>query len=259
MHTSDKTLQEVLDALIERQVIPHSRLGPIKTALKQYAIILGYSDPALCPMTAYHLPAETRNRLIEERAQGSRRGKFAASRLGPHAIRNLKNNVSYIIRSAIDREVIGQVPGPLPSSKDCNKIPSRLIFRCESVQSSKYILDPVPHSLAQEITNYETWSTRIVNRDRPDNLRKRPVSFANHRGTILRAAGYLVKYSGLQPESISLSTLTEPENAINFIDWSIEQQGRFTATAAENIARLIVLGKYLSIVEQSTEQRKAFV
>jgi hypothetical protein len=52
MHTSDKTLQEVLDALIERQVIPHSRLGPIKTALKQYAIILGYSDPALCPMTA---------------------------------------------------------------------------------------------------------------------------------------------------------------------------------------------------------------
>jgi len=257
MHTSDKTLQEVLDALIERQVIPHSRLGPIKTALKQYAIILGYSDPALCPMTAYHLPAETRNRLIEERAQGSRRGKFAASRLGPHAIRNLKNNVSYIIRSAIDREVIGQVPGPLPSSKDCNKIPSRLIFRCESVQSSKYILDPVPHSLAQEITNYETWSTRIVNRDRPDNLRKRPVSFANHRGTILRAAGYLVKYSGLQPESISLSTLTEPENAINFIDWSIEQQGRFTATAAENIARLIVLGKYLSIVEQSTEQRKA--
>jgi len=67
-----------------------------------------------------------------------------------------------------------------------------------------------------------------------------------------------VKYSGLQPESISLSTLTEPENAINFIDWSIEQQGRFTATAAVNIARLIVLGKYLSIVEQTTEQRKAF-
>jgi hypothetical protein len=257
MHSSDKTLQEVLDTLIKRQVIPQSRLGPIKTALKQYAIILGYSEPALCPMTAYHLQVETRNRLIEERAQGSRRGKFAVSHLGSHAIRNLKNNVSYVIRTAMDQEVIGQVQGPLASSKNCNKIPSRLVSRGESVKSNKYILDPVPHSLSQEINKYETWSTRIVNRDRPDNLKKRAVTFTNHRGTILRAAGYLVKYRGLQPESISLSTLTEPENATNFIDWCIEQQGRFTATAAVNIARLIVLGKYLSIVEQSTEQRKA--
>src|SRR5712691_9896086 len=94
MHTSDKTLKEVLDALIERQFIPQSRLGPIKTALKQYAIILGYNEPAECPLTAYHLPDETRNRLIEERAVGIRHGKFF---LGPHAIRNLKNNVSSLL------------------------------------------------------------------------------------------------------------------------------------------------------------------
>ena len=254
MHTSDKTLKEVLDALIERQVIPQSRLGPIKTALKQYAIILGYSEPAECPMTAYHLPDETRNRLIEERAVGVRRGDFG---LGTHAIRNLKNNVSYVIRSAIDREIIGQVPGPLASSKGTNRITKTINTRHESVKSSKYILDPVPHSLEQEIADYETWSTRTVNRDRPDSLRKRAVTFAHHRGTLLRAAGYLVKYRGLQSESISLSTLTEPENAINFIDWCIEQQRRFTGCARVNLARLIVLGKYLSIVERSTEQRKA--
>ena len=253
MHTSDKTLKEVLDALIDRQVIPPSRLGPIKTALKQYAIILGYSEPSECPMTAYHLPDETRNRLIEERAVGARRGDFG---LGSHAIRNLKNNVSYVIRSAIDREIIGQVPGPLASSKGTYRITKTINTRHESVKSSKYILDPVPHSLEQEITNYETWSTRIVNRDRPDNLKKRVVTFANHRGTLLRAAGYLVKYRGLQSESISLSTLTEPENAINFVDWCIERQRRFTASAGIYLARLIVLGKYLSIVERSTEQRQ---
>ena len=254
MHTSDKTLKEVLDALIERQAIPQSRLGPIKTALKQYAIILGYTEPAECPLTAYHLPDETRNRLIEERAVGARRGDFG---LGSHAIRNLKNNVSYVIRSAIDREIIGQVPGPLASSKGTNRITKTINTRHESVKASKYILDPVPHSLEQEIADYETWSTRIVNRVRPDNLRKRPVSFANHRLTILRAAGYLVKYRGLHSESINLSTLTEPENAINYIDWCIEQQRRYTASARLNLARLIVLGKYLSIVERSTKQRKA--
>jgi len=66
-----------------------------------------------------------------------------------------------------------------------------------------------------------------------------------------------VKFRGLQSESINLSTLTEPENAINFIDWCIEQQKRFTAGAHLNLAHLIVLGKYLSIVERSTTQRKA--
>ena len=49
MHSSDKTLQQVLDTLIERQVIPQSRLGPIKTALKQYAIILGTVNPRCVP------------------------------------------------------------------------------------------------------------------------------------------------------------------------------------------------------------------
>ena len=142
--------------------------------------------------------------------------------------------------------------------KDCNTIGRTLTARHESVKPSKYILDPVPHSLLdQEITNYETWSTRTVNRDRPDNLRKRAVTFANHRGTILRAAGYLVKYRGVQPESITLSTLTEPENALNFIDWFIEQQRRFTASAHQNLARLIVLAKYLSIVNRSTQKRNA--
>jgi hypothetical protein len=257
MQTSDKTLKEVLDALIEGQFIPQSRLGPIRTAIRQYAIILGYPEPAECPMTAYHLSDETRNRLIEERAQRTKRGKFASSRLGPHAIRNLKNNVSYVIRSAMDRGVIGQVPGPLSSYKDRNRITHRLNSRHECVKPSKYILDPLPQGLAQEISDYEEWSTKIVNRDRPDNLRKRAVSFANHRGTILRAAGYLVKYRGVQPESITLSTLTEPENALNFIDWFIEQQRRFTVSAHQNLAQLIVLAKYLSIVNRSTQKRNA--
>ncbi len=257
MDTPNKTLKEVLDALINLQVIPPSRIGPIKTAVKQYAIILGYDDPDQCPINAYHLPDARRNRLIEEKAQGSRHGEFAPSGLGRHAIRNLKNNVSYVIRSAVERKVISQLPGPLASSKDTNSITSYINTRRESVKPTKYIIDPVPHSLAREITAYETWSTRIVNRERPDSLRKRAITFGEHRATILRAAGYLVKYRGQKPESIDLLTLTDPENAINFIDWCVEQQGRFTASAAMYLARLMVLAKYLSIVEPSAKQQEA--
>ena len=126
--TIDPTLKEVLDALIERDLIPSSRVGPIKTAIKQYAIILGYTEPGQCPLTAFHLPDQRRNRLIEERAEGSRR----ASILGPHAIRNLKNNVSYLIRNAVEHGVIGQVPGQLASSKTVNRIkPGQLTSRNE--------------------------------------------------------------------------------------------------------------------------------
>src|SRR5215467_11065930 len=65
MRMTDKTLKEVLDALIERDLIPSSRVGPIKTAVKQYALILGYSEPAQCPLSAFHLQDQRRNHLIE--------------------------------------------------------------------------------------------------------------------------------------------------------------------------------------------------
>src|SRR5229473_1970993 len=68
---------------------------------------------------------------------------------------------------------------------------------------------------------------------------------------------YLVKYRGQKPESIDLLTLTDPENAINFIDWCVEQQGRFTASAITYLARLIVLARYLSISDASTEKTEA--
>jgi integrase-like protein len=252
---TDPTLKELLDALIERDLIPRSRIGPIKTAVKQYAIILGYTEPAECPLIAFHLPDQRRNRLIEERAEGSRR----SSALGPHAIRNLKNHVSYLIRTAVTHEIIGQMPAQFANSKTTYTIKTNNITsRNESSRPGKYVVDPVPDTLAQELTDYEIWSTKLVNRHRPDSLKKRAISFSQHKSTLLRAAGYLVKFRRWHAKSISLSTLTEPDNAIGYIDWCIEQQGRFTRTAVVNLARLIVLGKYLSIIAQSPEQQKIF-
>ncbi len=259
MRMTDKTLKEVLDALIELDLIPRSRVGPIKTAVNQYALILGYSEPAQCPMSAFHLPDQRRNRLIEERADGARRRRTNASVLGPHAMRNLKNNVSYLIRTAVDHEIIQPVPGKIASSKTANKIRTRQItLRNESIHPGKYVLDPVPDSLIKELSDYESWSTKIVNRNRPDTLKKRAITFASHRSNLLRAAGFLVKFRGLEAASISLSTLSDPDNAVSYTEWFIEQQGRFTVAAAMNIGRLVVLARYLSITAQSREQQNIF-
>lgn len=96
----------------------------------------------------------------------------------------------------------------------------------------------------------------VVNRDRPDNLKKRAITFFNHRGTLLRTAGYLVKYRRLEAESICLATLTDPDNAISYIDWFIEQQGRFTGAADLNLARLIALSRFLSIVSNQPRNKR---
>ena len=174
---TDPTLKELLDALIERDLIPRSRIGPIKTAVKQYAIILGYTEPAECPLTAFHLPDQRRNRLIEEKAEGSRR----SSVLGAHAIRNLKNNVSYLIRTAVNHEIIGQMPAQFANSKTTYTIKTyNITSRNESSRPGKYIVDPVPDALVQELTDYEIWSTKLVNRHRPDSLKKRAISFSQH-------------------------------------------------------------------------------
>lgn len=259
MQTTDKTLKEVLDTLIELDVIPSSRVGPIKTAVKQYAIILGYSEPAQCPLSSFHLRDQRRNRLIEQRADDASRTRSGASALGPHAMRNLKNNISYLIRTAVAHEIIKPLAGQLASSKTVNTIKTKQITRRrEWSNPGKYVLDPVPDYLSRELSAYETWSTKIVNRERPDALKKRPITFSHHKGTLLRAAGYLVKFRGFEPESISLSTLSDPDNGISYIEWSIEQQGRFTVAAAMNVERIIVMAKYLSITAQSPEHQKIF-
>jgi hypothetical protein len=240
---TDVTLQALLDALLKDNLIPNIRIGPIKTAIKQYATILGYSSPARCPCDVYLKPDKIRNRIIEENAPEI---------LGSHAVRNLKNNVSYILRKATELGIVSAIPAErLSSWKGSNKLlrPARN----EHTTPEKYVLDAVPVSLRTEINAYEIWSTSISTRQRPKTLKKRRVTFENHCRTILLEAGYLVKFKGFNPVSIGLSTLIDPLNAINYIEWCIEQQGRFTMGAESNLSRIISIARYLELSCTSSE------
>src|ERR1041385_3609568 len=124
-----------------------------------------------------------------------------------------------------------------------HQLPTRHVSRARRCRFS--VLNDVPDSLIQELSDYETWSTKIVNRDRPDTLRKRPITFSYHRGSLLRTAGFLVKFRGFEAESMSLSIISDPDNAIGYIEWFIQQQGRFTVSAARGIEVLVALARYL--------------
>ena len=88
-NTSNKTLGQVFECLVQNQAICESRKGPIKTALKQYSVLLGYDDFHKCPFEAYAQNDEARNRLIRDRARRTTVSKKTRSNdLGQDAVRN---------------------------------------------------------------------------------------------------------------------------------------------------------------------------
>ena len=104
---SEKTLGQVFGALLENDAILQSRKGPIKTALKQYSRLLDYSDFHECPFETYFQNDRSRNRLIDECANRTRADKRNGSiHLGQDAVRNLKNNVSFALRKAVELGII---------------------------------------------------------------------------------------------------------------------------------------------------------
>jgi hypothetical protein len=206
------------------------------------------------PFEAYAQNDEARNRLIQDRARRTTVNKKTRSNyLGQDAIRNLKNNISYLLRKAVELGII-QSQQDFFNSKRC---PTRFIStmrRREHIFNEKYTIDPIPAQLQAEIPEYRVWSTKIVNRGRPGKLRKRELTFDGHCRVILRFAGYLVKFAGFDRESINLSTLIQGNNTFEYIEWYVQRQGRFTRGALQSLSVITSLAKYLSITAQRAER-----
>jgi hypothetical protein len=217
----------------------------MKTAIKQYALVLGYHNAGECPSKMFLKPDNVRNRLLDAEAPPT---------LGSDGLRNLKNNISYLLRKAIEHEILPPLGLELASWKSAKRF-KNLPRRNENVFPPEYILKTIPLSLEHEIKEYETWSTKIHNRMRPKSLRKRPISFRSHRRTILLEAGFLIKNKGVRKESITLLSLIEPTNVIDYVEWYIEQQGRHTAGSSGTLGRLIAIAKYLEITNDSVEKK----
>jgi hypothetical protein len=238
------SLHALFTKLLDLGVISDSRVGSIKTAIKQYANMLGYTKPSDCPPTAYlRLEEHSRNRLIEQQAQPT---------LGTHGLRNLKNNISFVLRKAIEKKLVTPPSAELLLLEQTRRsIPKRR----ESVFTKRYRIDPIPPLLSEQIDEYRVWSTKLYNRARPKRLKKRPISFKQHEVCILRMAGFLVSQKGMSPESLTLMSIADSDNAIDFVEWCMKRQGKHTAGTANLLSQISAIAKYLEINCESTPQR----
>ena len=84
------------------------------------------------------------------------------------------------LRKAVELGIIS-AKQELFSAKTHRRLHRERPRRNEHVLSSKYILDPVPRKLREELSEYEAWSTKIVNPARPGKLLKRAITFEIHR------------------------------------------------------------------------------
>lgn len=243
--SKEPSLQEIFDALVERGEIPKVRVAPMRTNLKHYSRILGYESAAECPVKHYLKSDDVRRRLIE---------KHAPPNLSIHAVRNLKHDVKYVLGKAEELGLISRAALELVSWRDrkMNTMPRR---NENIVCSAEDVLKPIPPSLEKEMADYERWSTKRINRNRPKSLRKRSISFSIHRKILLHLARYLMS-KNIRANSIRLLDLIKPKNASDYIEWRIETQQRYTRGSSRSLACIIVLARYLETFALPAKKRE---
>jgi hypothetical protein len=230
------SLHELLEKVINEGHLRPSRIAPLRTAVKQYAAMHG-TDPKHCLPEVYHLSDPLLRQFIDQ---------HASVRLGSHALRNLKNNLVFLLHLGVTLRLIDPLKNPLISWK--NTRVRRDWHRHAGLnpppQQDRYLLRHPPAKLANEIEQYADWCMSAYAADRPAAIRKRPVTMKVCREHIWRVAGYLVHERQLDPETFSLQVITEPALLTAFTGWFTERRGKVTGTIHRMLRSLHVIRRY---------------
>jgi hypothetical protein len=258
------TLQEIFDVLVENGSLAGSRIPTCKSALRQYASLLEV-EMAHCTPNLFNKPTAERNALIERGMTRTKRDrKNGSSTLSESAIRNTKNNITYVFRKAVEAGLLPTSAVELPSWRRARKALSNLYGgirvppRGECQFTKKYILDPVPSTLAAEFETYRIWCTSQFNPERPNSLKRRMTTHINAHDGLLRIAGFLVKYRNVAPDSLTLAALCEPNNVKEFLGWFIEARGKSTATSSKASQYAQTLARYFSLSAATPTERQFY-
>jgi hypothetical protein len=257
----NNTLENIFGLLIEKGDIKPSRRQTIKGSLNKYAALLG-STIATCLPKAFVLPPAERNALIDNGLARTTRSRSGAVGLGEAAIRNVKNDVSFILRQAAEHKLLEPSLVELASYQESrggfvafpsNGRPSR----GDWCFTPKYALDPVPISLQNELAAYRIWTTSLYTPKRPTTLKRREITHNNAEYIIKRFAGYLVKFKDFRAEEITLSCLTAPQNLADYVEWYVGNQGgRYTAGVVRICSYVTSLAKYLQITAATGDVKR---
>jgi hypothetical protein len=258
-------LQTLLDqALASGQVKP-TRVGPLKTAVKQYARMFGKDAADLAP-DVYHRSPE---------AVGDWCDRYAPDTLGPRGLANLKNNVRWLLALGVEEkwllpivgEIVpwhlqhklpqGRLKRPrLPGEIDVPQTGYRLLLpRDRSKPSAPWMrsvvereranLQLIPDALLAELNAYLAWCMREYAPDRPAKIKKRPTTARLTSEAVCAVGGYAVHIAGQSLNSLSLARVTDPELVKAFVDWWVNhRRQRVTRHIIDMVAHLATLAEY---------------
>ena len=145
-----------------KQIEPHftpSLQKDLKTAVKTLATVLKYSDPAQCPVDQLNRPLPELYGLLESHLRAKGRS--------PNTVRNVKNNVSRLLRYAEEHDLLTLKP-PIPVRKFTYKEALKNMRRPDSYwdrikpDGSYLRMRNWPKNLIKDWQAFYAWSTDPV-------------------------------------------------------------------------------------------------
>jgi hypothetical protein len=256
-----------LDKALTEGLVGRSRIGPLTTAVKQYARMLGEEAKSL-PPERYHLSKPELYAYIEAHAPET---------LGPRALANLKDNLRWLLDLGVTQKwlippvgpvipwnnqqwrLYGKRPRrPLPPdqiaidySPYCLLLPltprtkPRTPAQQKVVDRMRQGRQCLPEPVRQDMEAYLQWCTHAYAPGRPAAIKKRLASHRRVRAIICAVGGYAVHVAGMPLSEVSLSSLSDPSLVGAFVGWWInERRGRATASIPRILQSLLTIAKY---------------
>jgi integrase len=258
-------LQSLLETAITQGFVVRSRIGPMKTAVKQYAAMFGI-DAVNLPPDTYHLSKQALFAWCEQ---------HASAEIGPRTLANLKNNLRWLLDLGVKEKWLLPLSGPVipwKSQKHLSQkrlsrgLPSdgvpidrsgyRLLLPLDQdklyppgveayIHRQRAGLQVMPYALRDELEKYLRWCASDYAPNRPAKIKKRPVSARLTRDAVRSIGGYVVHVAGMPAENLSLHTLTDPLLAQGFVEWWVnERRQRVTRTITDMLMHLYTIAEY---------------
>lgn len=259
-------LQRLFNTLLRKKVIPPSRISPVKTSLKRYALALGYPELRSCPESAYNLPPEQYKQLIEDNPLRITKSNNGSDVLSSRAITNIKHDIGFVLREGMN---LGSIVGryePSDQLKATAAAPANkrmasntVFFRGETKNLPKIaILEKhLPSRLRRELDEYYKWATDEFVHNRPRTRKRRPITANFDRELLRRIAGFQIAYCDAKASKLSLESLLDCTALTTYIGWFISHHERATNTLRNIVISLISLADYLTMTAQNPKKREA--
>ena len=230
-------LKNLLENIEVTGVITKSRVRPVRNAIKNYTEFLGVC-PDDCGVDIFNISDSAIGELIDFKA---------STKLSTHAIRNLKNNIKFVLRKARELQLLEspRLETSYKSERLRNLSDAYSLRRNESniVQIKKVCLKN--SKIEKEIDKYFVWSTSAYEKDRPSRIKKREITMSNHSYILGRIAKYMVSEKGVSLNKISLKKIISGDNISDYIKWWLDKHdNKITGSLTLVLSVVSVLSEY---------------